>query len=155
MLAAGDSCCCQLISYLLCTQSWLFGQAIHTIEPDAVALHTSHGYESPHSKFLMRLTVIASDILGKILDDAMCWSLSPNSGSSCVQPTNISMLCYAVFFPAVLLCLRVFGGGKTVQEKQWWLLVVLLQPAALLIDHGHFQYNNISLGFAVRHYCLP
>ncbi|KAL0056130.1 hypothetical protein WJX82_008001 [Trebouxia sp. C0006] len=97
-------------------QSWLFGQAIHSIEPDAVALHFSHGYESPHSKFLMRLTVIASDIL--------------------------------VFFPAVLLCLRVFGGGKTVQEKQWWLLVVLLQPAALLIDHGHFQYNTISLGFA-------
>jgi hypothetical protein len=63
--------------------------------------------------------------------------------------------CYAVFFPALLLCLRVFGGGKTVQEKQWWLLVVLLQPAALLIDHGHFQYNNISLGFAVRHHCLP
>lgn len=56
----------------------------------------------------------------------------------------------AVFFPAVLLCLRVFGGKKALQEKQWWLLVVLLQPAALLIDHGHFQYNNISLGFAVR-----
>lgn len=45
-------------------QSWLFGQAIHKIEPDAVALHTSHGYETPHSKFLMRLTVIASDLLG-------------------------------------------------------------------------------------------
>ena len=28
--------------------------------------------------------------------------------------------------------------------------MVLLQPAAILIDHGHFQYNNISLGFAVR-----
>ena len=28
--------------------------------------------------------------------------------------------------------------------------MVLLQPAAVLIDHGHFQYNNISLGFAVR-----
>lgn len=56
----------------------------------------------------------------------------------------------AVFFPAVLLCLRVFDGNKTLQERQWWLLVVLLQPAAVLIDHGHFQYNNISLGFAVR-----
>ena len=75
MLAAGDSCSGQLISYLLCMQSWLFGQAIHSIEPDAVALHTSHRYESPHSKFLTRSTVIASDILGKILDDAMCWRL--------------------------------------------------------------------------------
>ena len=72
MLANGHSHSGQLISCLLCMQSWLFGQAIHSIEPDAVALHTSHGYESPHSKFLMRLTVIASDILGKILDDNMC-----------------------------------------------------------------------------------
>ena len=56
----------------------------------------------------------------------------------------------AVFFPAVLLCLRVFAANKTLKEQQWWLLVVLLQPAAVLIDHGHFQYNNISLGFAVR-----
>lgn len=155
MMAAGDSCFDQLISYLLCMQSWLFGQAIHSIEPDAVTLHFSHGYESPHSKFLMRLTVIASDILGKMLDGAMCWSLSSNTGNSYVELTQDSKLCYAVFFPAVLLCLRVFGGGKTVQEKQWWLLVVLLQPAALLIDHGHFQYNTISLGFAVRCHCLP
>lgn len=78
-----------------------------------------------------------------------------NQCATSVQPTNISMPWYAVFFPAALLCLRVFGGRKTVQEKQWWLLVVLLQPAALLIDHGHFQYNNISLGFAVRRHCLP
>ena len=107
MLAAGDSCSGQLISYLLCMQSWLFGQAIHSIEPDAVALHTSHGYESPHSKFLMRLTVIASDILGKILDDAMCWRLRPNPGSSHVQPTNISMLC------------SVLSGTPVVFESVW------------------------------------
>jgi hypothetical protein len=30
------------------------------------------------------------------------------------------------------------------------LFAALLQPAAVLIDHGHFQYNNISLGLAVR-----
>lgn len=29
-------------------------------------------------------------------------------------------------------------------------LVMALQPAAVLIDHGHFQYNNISLGLTVR-----
>ncbi len=45
-------------------QSWLFGQAIQMVQPDAVALHASQGYETPHSKFLMRLSVIASDILG-------------------------------------------------------------------------------------------
>lgn len=29
------------------------------------------------------------------------------------------------------------------------LFAALLQPAAVLIDHGHFQYNSISLGLAV------
>ena len=28
-------------------------------------------------------------------------------------------------------------------------LLVLLQPALVLIDHGHFQYNSVSLGLAV------
>ena len=65
----------------------------------------------------------------------------------------MTIFCYAVFFPAVLMCLRVFASRKAVQQQQWWLAVVLLQPAALLIDHGHFQYNNISLGFAVGFDC--
>lgn len=56
----------------------------------------------------------------------------------------------AVFFPAAWLCLRAYGRKRQLHEKCWWLLVVLLQPAALLIDHGHFQYNNISQGFTVR-----
>ena len=56
---------------------------------------------------------------------------------------------YAVFFPAIWLCLRAYGRKRQLHEKCWWLLVVLLQPAALLIDHGHFQYNNISQGFTV------
>eukprot|EP00951_Prasinocladus_malaysianus_P017363 scaffold136776_cov48-Prasinocladus_malaysianus.AAC.1 len=31
--------------------------------------------------------------------------------------------------------------------SRWWMVAVfVLQPAALLIDHGHFQYNNIGLG---------
>lgn len=30
--------------------------------------------------------------------------------------------------------------------------VTILQPALVLIDHGHFQYNGIALGLSV---CLP
>jgi len=28
-----------------------------------------------------------------------------------------------------------------------------MQPAAILIDHGHFQYNTIMLGFAAASIC--
>lgn len=55
----------------------------------------------------------------------------------------------AVFIPAVLACRWVFFKDATAEQRAWVLFAALLQPAAVLIDHGHFQYNNISLGFAV------
>lgn len=55
-----------------------------------------------------------------------------------------------MFFPAVLACIRVLYPKQSTQNQAWLLMCVLLQPAALIIDHGHFQYNNISLGLAVR-----
>lgn len=125
-------------------QSWLFGKAIQLSEPDAVALHTSQGYESPHSKFLMRLTVIASDLLGE-----SCHISKSAHIVVSMQPSSTLVCCAAVLFPAVFICLRVFAKARAPCEQQWWLAIVLLQPAALLVDHGHFQYNNISLGFAV------
>lgn len=75
-------------------QSWLFGKALSALDADAVALHTSQGYETQHSKFLMRLTVTASDLLGTFdidkakphlqadaLTDEACCSLSPSSAT--------------------------------------------------------------------------
>jgi ALG6, ALG8 glycosyltransferase family len=56
----------------------------------------------------------------------------------------------SVFFPAALACVAVFGRGFASGRRHWALVVALLQPAALLIDHGHFQYNSISLGLSVR-----
>ena len=75
-------------------QSWLFGTAMNVLDQDAVALQTSQGYETQHSKFLMRLTVIASDLLGTsdtdeakphlqadaLTDEARC-SLLPSSAT--------------------------------------------------------------------------
>ncbi len=55
----------------------------------------------------------------------------------------------AVFFPAVLAAVAVFGRGLAPGRKAALLAAALLQPAALLIDHGHFQYNNLCLGLAV------
>ena len=98
-------------------QSWLCGKAIAAIEPAAVALGTSHGYETPSSKRLMRLSVL--------FFDAVC------------------------FFPAALAAVRaLYGARASPSDLAWALASVLLQPAFVLIDHGHFQYNNISLGLA-------
>eukprot|EP00250_Pteridium_aquilinum_P008093 c17665_g1_i1 orf=164-1666(+) len=62
-----------------------------------------------------------------------------------------------VFFPAALAFAIVFYAGKKFEELTWALTVILLQPALILIDHGHFQYNCISLGLtlgAVAAICL-
>ena len=32
--------------------------------------------------------------------------------------------------------------------------LVMLQPAMIVIDHGHFQYNNVSLGLALLSFAL-
>ncbi len=61
-------------------------------------------------------------------------------------PRSLTSL-LTVFFPAALAASRVFCQ----QPKQWphrgtVLAAMLLQPALLLIDHAHFQYNCISLG---------
>lgn len=55
----------------------------------------------------------------------------------------------AVLFPAVLLCRHVFFRGRPAAGSAM-AAAALLNPAAVLIDHGHFQYNGISLGLSVR-----
>jgi alpha-1,3-glucosyltransferase len=71
-------------------------------------------------------------------------------------------MCAAVFLPAALLASAVFSTASTstgrpaaaaaqAQQPQRQLFVLaamLLQPALVLTDHGHFQYNCISLGLS-------
>lgn len=53
-----------------------------------------------------------------------------------------------VFFPAVLACIGA-SVGRDSEAGQAVLPFLLSLPALLLIDHGHFQYNNVSLGLFV------
>jgi len=105
-------------------QSLLHGRIFNASLPDAVALRSSRGYESTESKLLMRWTVLSSDLL--------------------------------VFFPAALWFVWAYlkgGIGISAEERRegwmWLLAMVLLSPCLLLIDHGHFQYNCISLGLTL------
>jgi hypothetical protein len=44
-----------------------------------------------------------------------------------------------VFFPAVLVFVALYYHQHANQEQAWALAMILLQPALMLIDHGHFQ----------------
>ncbi|XP_004588786.2 dolichyl pyrophosphate Man9GlcNAc2 alpha-1,3-glucosyltransferase [Ochotona princeps] len=53
-----------------------------------------------------------------------------------------------IYIPAVVLyccCLKEISSKKKIAN----VLCILLYPGLILIDHGHFQYNSVSLGFAL------
>lgn len=52
-----------------------------------------------------------------------------------------------VYFPACLVCAAALY--KNPGQKLGCIIAMMLNPALIIIDHGHFQYNSISLGCAV------
>ena len=89
------------------------------INPAWFALHSSRGFEEQLLKVYMRATVLVSE--------------------------------YLVYIPAVIILNRKFSRlrGVNIWESSVALVAILMQPATILIDHGHFQYNTVMLGFAV------
>ena len=108
-----------------------------------MALQTSHGYESPFSKLLMRTTVIVSDALGQF-STVPGWTPSHHA----LSPPPPAALAPAVYLPACVACAMAFYARP--RDRLVALVSMALNPALLVIDHGHFQYNCISLGLAVR-----
>ncbi|PKA58561.1 putative dolichyl pyrophosphate Man9GlcNAc2 alpha-1,3-glucosyltransferase [Apostasia shenzhenica] len=102
-------------------QSLVHALVVNRSLPESLALFSSRGFESPRSKLLMRWTVMSSDFL--------------------------------VFFPAAVWFVTVywkrFDGSGREWSAPWLLAVILLNPCLILIDHGHFQYNCISLGLTL------
>ncbi|KAM5574647.1 hypothetical protein ABKV19_013875 [Rosa sericea] len=58
-----------------------------------------------------------------------------------------------VFFPAVFYFIVVYYSDRNQRGRMggiaWHIAIILLNPCLILIDHGHFQYNCISLGLTV------
>ncbi|KAM9324653.1 dolichyl pyrophosphate Man9GlcNAc2 alpha-1,3-glucosyltransferase [Gastrophryne carolinensis] len=52
-----------------------------------------------------------------------------------------------VYIPAIILYCSSLQENS--QKRKLSLLCILLYPGLILIDYGHFQYNSVSLGFAV------
>ncbi|ERF73613.1 hypothetical protein EPUS_00866 [Endocarpon pusillum Z07020] len=99
--------------------SWLLGKIGSFIEPSWFALVSSRGLETQLLKVYMRATVIVSE--------------------------------YLVYVPAAIIFLRRYGRAQGVgaTSQSVALVAFLMQPATILVDHGHFQYNTVMLGFAI------
>ncbi|KAI1612327.1 alpha-1,3-glucosyltransferase [Exophiala viscosa] len=99
--------------------SWLCGKIGSFLNPTWFALDESRGLETQDLKLFLRATVIVSE--------------------------------YLIYIPALIILLRHFsrsqGTGTTASSIA--LVAILMQPATILIDHGHFQYNTVMLGFVV------
>jgi len=97
--------------------SWLVGQIGYLVNPNWFALHLSHALDDVDLKVFMRATVVVSE--------------------------------YLVYVPAAVMCVRQLAKHDNINswESSIALLAFLMQPATILIDHGHFQYNTVMLGF--------
>ncbi|KAI0022995.1 glycosyltransferase family 57 protein [Xylariomycetidae sp. FL0641] len=99
--------------------SWLLGTIGSYIDPSWFELYTSRGLDDPTLKVFMRATVIVSE--------------------------------YLTYIPAVVIFVRRYS--KLFGVAQWSasvaLVAILMQPSTILIDHVHFQYNTVMLGFVV------
>ncbi|XP_026813958.1 probable dolichyl pyrophosphate Man9GlcNAc2 alpha-1,3-glucosyltransferase [Rhopalosiphum maidis] len=99
--------------------SYLNGLVFKKILPESVQLNTSRGFESKFHKLLMRYSVLIVDLL--IFIPAVCWF-------------------YRQFF-------KIKNNNQLSQTMI--IAMMLLYPGLILIDHGHFQYNCVSLGLFV------
>ncbi|KZT09122.1 glycosyltransferase family 57 protein [Laetiporus sulphureus 93-53] len=54
-----------------------------------------------------------------------------------------------VYVPALLMFTHTWQRSRSARTQEYALSVLLLQPALLLIDFGHFQYNSVMLGLTL------
>ncbi|XP_027884523.1 dolichyl pyrophosphate Man9GlcNAc2 alpha-1,3-glucosyltransferase [Xiphophorus couchianus] len=62
--------------------------------------------------------------------------------------TTVLVTDVLIYIPAVVLCCLYLTDGSA-KRRVSILLSILLYPGLILIDYGHFQYNGVSLGFAL------
>ncbi|KAM4055207.1 ALG6, ALG8 glycosyltransferase family protein [Hirsutella rhossiliensis] len=99
--------------------SWAMGKVGALFDPAWFALFASRGSDDPTLKVFMRATVIVSE--------------------------------YLIYMPAAVVFVRRFGrlNGVATWTSSVALVAFLMQPATILIDHVHFQYNTVMLGLVV------
>ncbi|KAK0313314.1 Glucosyltransferase-like protein [Friedmanniomyces endolithicus] len=98
---------------------WMLGRIGWLIEPEWFRLYLSRGTDDAGLKVFMRATVVVSEFL--------------------------------IYIPGAVLCVRQLARLHNINawESSIALTALLMQPATILIDHGHFQYNTVMLGFTL------
>ncbi|KAG5635041.1 hypothetical protein H0H81_012625 [Sphagnurus paluster] len=70
-------------------------------------------------------------------------------GSKFYMRTTVLVLDALVYVPALLMFAATWQGTRSKRTQHIALLTLLFQPALLLIDSGHFQYNSVMLGLTL------
>ncbi|KAI8086269.1 glycosyl transferase [Halteromyces radiatus] len=54
-----------------------------------------------------------------------------------------------IYIPAVFVFCQLVYGSQGYLKKHVSAILILLQPALIMVDHGHFQFNGVMLGFSL------
>ena len=105
--------------------SYILGKILQEYYPESVAFKKSIGYESTKFKLIMRFFVLISDFL--------------------VFHIGVNLICYYIFIYSKK------RRNKNPQILNYYivLFLILINPLMIIIDHGHFQFNNVMHGFFV------
>ncbi|KAF0512370.1 ALG6, ALG8 glycosyltransferase [Gigaspora margarita] len=102
------------------------------------------------------LTAYVSWICGKIgsILDPTWFALDSSRGyesdeSKLFMRSTVLICDYLIYVPAVLVFVNWWFAGNSWKKRELAVLLILLQPALILIDHGHFQYNSVMLGLTL------
>ena len=124
--------------------SYVCGLLARFIDGDYVELHKSRGYESESHKLFMRYTVLMADVFVYIPSVVFYFYATRN-----------------LYVDSDHVKLRRNRSKIKKHEAEvatsLSVALALFYPGLILVDHGHFQYNCVSLGFfvfAVSFVCL-
>ncbi|KAL1502559.1 hypothetical protein ABEB36_007684 [Hypothenemus hampei] len=118
---------------------FICGKIAGFINANFTDLYQSRGHESESHKLFMRTTVLLGDLVfyipAVILYYYFCVRLEKKREDSATMRTRKKS-------KKSVLDLKIFEPSLSV-------VLGLLYPGIILIDHGHFQYNSISLGLFI------
>ena len=105
--------------------SYILGKVLEKYYPGSVIFKKSMGFESAKLKLIMRFFAIISDFIFFHL--------------------GVNIFCYYLF----IYSKRKKGKQPQIMNYYLILCLILTNPLMIIIDHGHFQFNNVMHGLFV------